>query len=707
LRRAKPIGDIALSLQLMPRNRKQPVRRPAAAALRAAALLLTQKEALEMVARQAPVADLLDFLARAVESQMQQGTTAAIHLLNPQGTHFASAAAPSLPPEYVQATVGMAIDSQIDPCCAAVASREPVIVTDVAGDPRFPRFGELALPWGIRAGWCTPILSAAGTALGTFAVYYPEPRAPRKEDHELLGILTRTVALSLERARAHVDQALLAAIVTSSDDAIVSKDLDGVITSWNRGAQRLFGYTAEEAVGRPVTMLIPPEHSNEEPEILARIRRGEIIDHYETVRRRKDGTLLDISLTVSPLHDAQGRVIGASKVARDITQRKQADAALKEQAAALADLHRRKDEFLAMLSHELRNPLAPITNALELLRLQRGSGNPTEEHARTVIERQVGQLKHLVDDLLEVSRVTTGNVRLRRDRVDLGGIASRAVETARPLIEQRRHELRVSVPPEPIWLHGDPARLEQVVVNLLTNAAKYTAEGGRIRLAVAQEDGRVALRVRDTGMGIAPELLPRIFDLFTQAERSLERADGGLGIGLSLVKRLVELHGGTVEATSAVGQGSEFVVRLPLGSPPPTASASTVAAALSTARSSRVLVVDDNVDAADSLAMMLAMFGHDVRTAHDGEAALEVALGWRPEVVLLDIGLPGLDGFEVARRMRRHPSLRDVVLVALTGYGQDTDRQRSQEAGFDRHLVKPVAPATVQGIVASVPQRGT
>ena len=490
-----------------------------------------------MVARQAPLADLLDFLARAVEIQMPEGTTAAIHLVNTQGTHFTSAAAPSLPPEYVQATVGMAIDSQIGPCCAAAASRETVIVPDVARDPLFPRFAEFALQYGIRAGWSTPILSAAGTVLGTFAVYYSEPRAPRPQDHQLLEILTRTVALAIERGRAHVDRALLAAIVTSSDDAIVSKDLDGVITSWNRGAQRLFGYTAEEAVGRPVTMLIPQDHINEEPKILARIRRGETIDHYETVRRRKDGTLLDISLTVSPLHDAQGSVIGASKVARDITQRRQVEAALQEQAAALADLHRRKDEFLAMLSHELRNPLAPITNALQLLRLQRGSGNPTEEHARTVIERQVGQLKHLVDDLLDVSRITTGKVRLRRERVDLrgdrgpGGGDGPAAHRAAPARAARVGAARAHLAARrrrPAGAGGrEPAHQRRQV-----------HRRGRPHLAGRRSTraARAVLRVRDTGVGIAPELLPRIFDLFTQAERSLDRAEGGLGIGLTLVQ---------------------------------------------------------------------------------------------------------------------------------------------------------------------------
>lgn len=361
-----------------------------------------------------------------------------------------------------------------------------------------------------------------------------------------------------------------------------------------------------------------------------------------------------------------------------------------ERADELADLHRRKDEFLAMLSHELRNPLAPILNAVSMLRLQKDETR-LQQQARGIIERQVTQLTRLVDDLMEVSRITTGRVQLRNDRVVVSGIVERAVESAQPLMDQRRHELTVSLPPEPIWLNADADRLEQVVVNLLTNAAKYTDDGGHIWLTVQQEGDECVLRVRDTGVGIAPELLPRIFDLFTQAERSLDRSQGGLGIGLALVRRLVDLHGGRVDVVSALGHGSEFVIRLPVESTPAPLPLSAPRVDVQPfGPSLRVLVADDNVDTADSLTLLLAAAGHEVCKAYDGPQALKAALDFRPAVALLDIGLPGLDGYEVARRMRRQPVLQNVVLVAMTGYGLENDRRRSQEAGFDHHLVKPV-----------------
>jgi len=374
-------------------------------------------------------------------------------------------------------------------------------------------------------------------------------------------------------------------------------------------------------------------------------------------------------------------------------------------ADVLAEVNRHKDEFLAMLSHELRNPLAPILNAVQLLRLQPGE-SARQRQARTIIERQVGQLVHLVDALLEVSRISTGTIHLQREQLDMRAIVECGVETVRTLIEQRGHALDVRLPPSPIWIDGDSTRLEQVVVNLLNNAAKYTDEGGHIWLSLQQEGNEAVLQVRDSGVGIAPELMPSIFDLFTQAERSLARSQGGLGIGLSLVQRLVEMHGGKVAASSVVGQGSQFVVRLPVvlsveprPLPPPTENA------MPTRPSLRVLVVDDNVDTATSLALLLRELGDDVRTAHDGPAALEVALDYRPDVALLDIGLPGLDGFEVAKRMRQQPILQDVVLVAMTGYGKESDRQRSQEAGFDHHLVKPIKFEKVQKILASVSEK--
>ncbi|HEV8072172.1 MAG TPA: PAS domain S-box protein [Planctomycetaceae bacterium] len=417
----------------------------------------------------------------------------------------------------------------------------------------------------------------------------------------------------------------------------------------------------------------------------------------------KDGARAEVEF-VSNIYQVDHRPIAQCNI-RDISERRLLEKQITEQAEALADLHRRKDEFLAMLSHELRNPLAPISNAVHLLRLQKGE-NSIQQQAREIIERQVGQLSHLVDDLLEISRITTGRVQLRQERVAMSGIVECAVASVRPLIDQHKHELTVSLSPQPIWLYADAARLEQVLVNLLNNAAKYTDKGGHIWLTVAQEDDACVLRVRDTGIGITPELLPRIFDLFTQAARSLARSQGGLGIGLCLVQRLVNLHGGTVDAYSVLGQGSEFVVRLPVDSPRVVSPALPLPPAKETAEptgpSLRVLVVDDNLDAAQSLALLLELSGHEVRVAHTGPTALEAALDYRPNVALLDIGLPEMDGYEVAKRIRQKPFLQDVVLVAMTGYGQDTDRQRSQEVGFNAHLIKPADFDKVQQILATV-----
>jgi PAS domain S-box-containing protein len=390
----------------------------------------------------------------------------------------------------------------------------------------------------------------------------------------------------------------------------------------------------------------------------------------------------------------------------DVTERSRLEKKLQEQAVALADLHRRKDEFLAMLSHELRNPLAPISNAVQILRLQEKE-DPLQHQARTIIERQLGQLTHLVDDLLEVSRITTGRIRLHRERLVLNGIVENGIETVRSLIDQRRHTLKVSLSPHPIWLFADPSRLEQVVVNLLTNAAKYTADGGQISISVEQAGEEAVLRVRDTGVGISPELLPRIFDLFAQAERSLDRSQGGLGIGLSLVKQLVEdLHGGRVDVVSVLGQGSEFVVRLPVVSSTPVLPLSVRAGgAEPSGPSLHVLVVDDNADTAQSFGMLLKSSGHDVRIAHDGPTALAQSLDHPPDVILLDLGLPGMNGYEVAQRIRREPALRSTVLIAMTGYGDEEHRRHSTEAGFDHHLVKPADFSHLQEILATVKPR--
>jgi PAS domain S-box-containing protein len=364
---------------------------------------------------------------------------------------------------------------------------------------------------------------------------------------------------------------------------------------------------------------------------------------------------------------------------------------------------RRKDEFLAMLGHELRNPLAPIRTSLFVLKMP-GADAAIARRAREMMERQVEHLVRLVDDLLDVSRIMRGKVELLREPVELATVVARAVETSQPVLDAEGHRLTVALPPEPLSVDGDPVRLAQVVSNLLNNAAKYTERGGQVWLTVGREGGEAVVRVRDSGIGIAPQLLPRLFDMFFQAERRTKDSQGGLGIGLSLVRRLVQLHGGTVEAHSAgLGKGSEFVVRLPLlikdedegqrrgdADPAPPGEL--------TPR--RVLVVDDNVDAADSLALMLRLQGQDVQVAYDGPSALAQAQANPPDVAFLDLGMPKVDGYDLARSFRTHPDLKGVVLVALTGWGQPEDRQRTKEAGFDHHLVKPVEAAALHQLLA-------
>ncbi|HEV3443420.1 MAG TPA: MASE1 domain-containing protein [Gemmataceae bacterium] len=376
---------------------------------------------------------------------------------------------------------------------------------------------------------------------------------------------------------------------------------------------------------------------------------------------------------------------------------------LEQRAAQLSEAGRHKDEFLAMLAHELRNPLAPIRNALEILKMP-GAGPPATAPARDLMERQLQHLVRLVDDLLDVSRINRGKVQLRLQRLELATVVSRAIETARPVIDAHGHQLEVALPAGPVFLEGDLTRLAQVLANLLNNAAKYSDQAGHIWLDAETHGAEVVIRVRDRGIGIRPDLLPKIFEPFVQSERSLERGQGGLGIGLTLVRSLVELHKGTVAAESAgPGKGSIFSIRLPLAPAPAAPDVRVGDAPVPVATPPcRVLVVDDNVDAAQSLAMLLRLSGQDVRVEHNGPAALQAADEYRPRLVLLDIGLPGMSGYEVAALLRQRHHLDGITLVAVTGYGQEDDRRRSREVGFDHHLVKPVEPEALQAILAGI-----
>jgi PAS domain S-box-containing protein len=480
---------------------------------------------------------------------------------------------------------------------------------------------------------------------------------------------------------------------------IAITDADGRFLQCNAAYCAILGYTEEELRGQPFDALV---HPDDRPGNVAEDRRLRAATQpsFAVQNRyvRRDGATVWVQKFLSVLPDATGAPGQVLALVTDITERRRAEDALRE-----AD--RRKDEFLAMLGHELRNPLAPIRNAAQLLRL-RGPRDPALDGAHGMIERQLGHLVRLVDDLLDVSRVSRGQITLQRGTVDVVEIVRQTVETSRALLDARGHALTLTVPAGPVHVDGDATRLSQVVHNVLNNAVKYTDEGGQIGLTVELrgegEGAEAVVRVRDTGRGIDPAALSSVFDLFYQVDRNLDRSEGGLGIGLSLVKRLVEMHGGRVEAHSAgPGRGCEFVIRLPCLSP--TAAAlppEPLAAPAPAGRGLRVLVVDDNLDAAEAMAMLVAFDGHETRSAHDGEEAVAVALAERPDVVLLDIGLPRLNGYEACRAMRAG-GLTAALIVALTGYGQEDDRRLSVEAGFDAHEVKPVELPRIRALLAA------
>jgi PAS domain S-box-containing protein len=487
----------------------------------------------------------------------------------------------------------------------------------------------------------------------------------------------------------------LQALIDASPLALMILEMDGTVRLWNPAAERIFGWTAEEVLGRFLPA-VPDERQDEFRANLERVAGGEPILGMVTRRQKRGGVPFDAALWAVALPDDQGRVRCMS-IVEDITERVRLEAELEQRVAELAEADRRKDEFLAMLAHELRNPLAPILSAAYVLQV-RGQQHPVLVRQREIITRQTQHMARLLDDLLDVSLITRGTIELRPQALDLAAIVDRVRESCLGILEERGHHFSVSLPEDPISVYADLARLHQVLSNLLGNAAKYTSPGGRIDLSGRREGSEAVISVRDSGIGISADLLPRVFDLFTQGDRSLARTEGGLGIGLTMVKRLVEMHGGSIEARSdGPGCGSEFILRLPAANrPPPAAPLPAGRPAVLPASGRRILIVDDIVDAAESLGELLTAWGHEVRLAHGGQQALRLAAAFHPEIVLLDIGLPGTDGYEVARRLRSLPAGAALYLAALTGYGQEEDRRRAADAGFDCHLTKPAEPERLQ-----------
>ncbi|WP_438022090.1 ATP-binding protein [Sorangium sp. So ce233] len=499
--------------------------------------------------------------------------------------------------------------------------------------------------------------------------------------------------------------------LVSIGDAVIATDVEGRVVLMNPVAEQLTGWTSGEATGRPVAEVFRAVNEAtrepiENPTVRV-LREGVVMglaNHTVLVARGGGETPIDDS--AAPIRDAGGEVIGAVLVFRGIAERRALERLAEQRLADLVVADRRKNEFLAMLAHELRNPMAAILTATTLLHA------PDEDpeaaaYAAAVVERQVRNMARLVDDLLDVARISQGKITLRAEVVDVSLALRQAVETSRRLIEAGRHELHLDLAGGVLPVRGDATRLEQVFCNLLNNAAKYTPPGGHIWLSARGDRDEVIVSVRDTGVGIPPELLPNVFDVFVQGDQSLHRSRGGLGVGLALVKRLVELHGGSCSCASAgAGQGAEFVVRLPALRGEAAAAGAGEREPAPPGERLRVAVVDDNHDAANLLAVSLKRWGHDVAVAHDGLEALALVRATRPDVAVLDIGLPGIDGYELARRMRRDPALGGCTLIAVSGYGQDVDRQRARDAGFDHHLLKPVEPAALMKLFARVTSSG-
>jgi PAS domain S-box-containing protein len=484
----------------------------------------------------------------------------------------------------------------------------------------------------------------------------------------------------------------------NAGDLIYGATPDGRFLFVNRAWRTNLGYGSDDVSNLSLAGIVHGDHRSSFLEVCRRALSGESLDRVESVFVGKNGRSIVVEGCVN-CHYVDGRPVATRGIFRDITERKRME-------EELLEVSRRKDEFLATLAHELRNPLAPVRNALQIMRL--ASHDPVMVvEARDMMERQIHNLIRLIDDLMDVSRISRGRIELKKERLSLATILQSAIEISRIQIEAARHELTVTLPAEPVWVHADQTRLAQVVANLLNNAAKYTEPGGRIWLSALRDGENAVVRVRDNGVGVPAEMLPHIFDIYVQVSSSLDRSQGGLGLGLTLVRKLVELHGGSIEAHSAgAAQGSEFVVRLPLavedGEPPDQEQPPQKDLHVRASPGLRVLIVDDNRDSAESLGMLLKLAGHLVRIALDGPAAIESARAFQPRIMLLDIEMPDMSGYEVARHIREQPSTKNVMLVAMTGYASDADRRRCREAGFDHHLVKPIDLEALQRLLASL-----
>jgi PAS domain S-box-containing protein len=585
---------------------------------------------------------------------------------------------------------------------ASYQAGRAVTCVDVAADGRDARQSDAYRAIGVAAYLGIP-LHEHGQLVGVLGVLHQQPRDWTPEDIRLTEQTAGRTWHAVQRARAEKalreSEQRFRLVLAQSPITVAMVDRDLRYTWIYNLAIDL---RPEDVIGKTLGLALPPQ--DREPLLVA--ARG-VVETGQPAQVEMTTPIAQGSRTfrshVEPLRDTEGGIVGAALVSIDLTNRKRAEEALQRANAALAEADRRKNEFIAVLSHELRNPLAPIRYALPLLAEERlGEGG---RRATAVIDRQVTQLARLVDDLLDVSRITSGKIELRRDYLTLSSVLAAAAEAASPAIVAARHGFEIDIPEAPVWLHVDGARVAQAVTNLLNNSAKYTPPGGRIRLDARAHEGRALIRVVDNGIGIAPDALGRVFEMFRQVSDPRKK-QGGLGVGLTLARQFVELHGGSIEARSGgEGLGCEFVISLPLAQVDARPDEPQLPTPFGQAARLRVLVVDDNVDLVDMLATVIECGGHQVRKAFDGPSAVAAALEFRPHVVLLDVGMPGMNGIDVAHALRGHPTLAKTTVVALTGWGQAEDRRRTREAGFDDHLTKPAEPREIQRILAAVANR--
>jgi PAS domain S-box-containing protein len=593
-------------------------------------------------------------------------------------------------------------------CGTALQAVRRTVVPDVRDSPIFrgkPAL-DVLLEAKVLAVQSTPLIASDGSVLGMISTHWGRPHEPDERSLRWLDVLARQAADFLQRRQneeelreaEHRARAASAELRQMLDSAAVgvtrcSRDLRYV---WaNPAYARIAGVPLGRIVGQPIVDVMGREAFEVIRPHVEQVLSGRPAEYEARLPWSAVGSK-DLHVIYTPWREADGSVSGWVASVIDVTERRRAERALMES-------DRRKEEFIAILAHELRNPLAPLRNALSILD---GAGPEAEESrwARQVMGRQLGHMVRLIDDLLDVSRVSRGKLELRKERIPLAPAIEQTLEDARPLLHEAGLQIEVALPPEPVFLDADPTRLAQIVGNLLSNACKFTPRGGRVRLSAEQRDGLVLVRIADDGIGIPSEKMHGIFGLFSQADPAPEKTHSGLGIGLTMAKQLAELHGGSLEARSdGVGRGSEFVVALPaVGAPSDTSEQAAQAEDANPRR--RILVVDDNRDSADSMALLLRLAGSETHVAYDGEEAIRTAAAHRPDVILLDIGLPGMNGYEVCRRIRLGGVAGDPIMVALTGMGQEKDRRLALEGGFDAHIVKPVAYETLMAVLADVPR---